>query len=97
VLQRHEGELQRCYEDAVVAELMNASQGVRPAVNAVRLDVQIEIAARGEVDHVELSGEAGADLKKCVTDTILGWRFPAATASTRFRLPVIFQPNIVQR
>jgi hypothetical protein len=97
VMQSHDAELQRCYEDAVIAALMRDSAGTPPNLQPLRLDVLLEVAAAGDVQSAEVNGDASLEMKRCMTDSIRSWRFPQAGGPTQARFPVIFQPNVVQR
>jgi hypothetical protein len=95
-MQSHDAELQHCYEEAVVSALMRAGGTAQP-VEPLRLDIEIEVAASGDVQSAELRGDASPEMSRCMRDSIRAWRFPPASAPTQVRFPVIFQPTIVQR
>ncbi|HET8933569.1 MAG TPA: protein kinase [Polyangiales bacterium] len=91
VLSTRQAELDRCLQDSVVAQLL---AGARPAP-AYRVDVSLSVAASGQVERVELSGAAPADLSSCLHVQLLAARFPAALSPTEFRYPLVLTPTIV--
>ena len=97
VLRAHDGELQRCYEDAVVAALMK--QGSQPGADPapIRLDAELEINPAGDVRDVTLRGAAPDAMLACARTAIRAWRFPAAGDPTSVRVPMVFQPSIVRQ
>ena len=97
VMQRHDGELQRCHEEAVVALLMQPGARAPDAIGPMRLDVELDVSPSGAVERVALEGGAGAEMKRCATSAMMSWRFPNSSGPTQVRFPVIFQPNIVRR
>jgi Protein kinase domain len=96
VLQAHRGELQRCYENAVVAS-MGTPGAAQDALARVRLDVAIALAASGKIDRVVLTGEAPDELKACVSQTISGFQLPESDRPSDLSFPVVFQREVVQR
>lgn len=97
VLQSHDRELQRCYEEAIVGMLMQTGADAPQRIEPMRLDLRFEVEAVGSVRNVHVDGSAGPELKRCMVDCIAAWRFPRSAVPTQVRLPVIFRPNIVQR
>ena len=97
VLREHDAELQRCYEDAVVAELMKAGSAPAADPAPVRLDAEITIATSGTVEKLTLRGDASDAMRTCAQKAIQAWKFPSATAPTEVRFPMVFQPNIVRQ
>jgi serine/threonine-protein kinase len=97
VLTRHESELQRCYEEAVIAVLMQAGASAPGEIGPLRLDVELDVSPEGAVERVELQGDANPEMKRCATQAMTAWRFPNSAGPSQVRFPVIFQPNIVQR
>jgi hypothetical protein len=89
-------ELQRCYEDVVVAALLQ--RGTQGAVDPapVRLDAALEINPAGDVRDVKLDGAAPDAMRDCARKSILSWRFPSSGGPTSLRVPIVFQPNIVK-
>jgi hypothetical protein len=96
-LRAHDLELQRCYEDAVVAELMRAGDAPQAEPQPVRLDAELTIDPSGAVQHLELRGDAPEAMRTCTRAAIQGWHFPAAQGPTDIRFPMVFQPNVVRR
>ncbi|MFI5308821.1 MAG: serine/threonine-protein kinase [Polyangiales bacterium] len=96
VLEAHQGELQRCYENAVVASL-GTPGAAQDALARVRLDVAIALAASGKIDRVALTGEAPDELKACVSQAISGFQLPASDRPSDLTFPVVFQREVVQR
>ena len=97
VLREHDRELQRCYEDAVVAQLMAATNAAPSDPAPVRLDVELTVEATGAVGKLTLGGDAPQAMRDCARNAIQAWHFPAATAPTEVRFPMVFQPNIVRQ
>jgi hypothetical protein len=96
VLQAHQSELQRCYENAVVASL-GAPGAAADTLARVRLDVALALAQSGKVDRVGLTGEAPEELKTCVSQAISRFEFPPSDRPSDLTFPVLFQREIVQR
>jgi hypothetical protein len=95
VLRARQPELQRCYEDIVVASLLQ--HGDRAATpTPVRLDAALEINPQGDVRDVTLEGAAPDAMRECAQKAMRAWRFPAADGPTSLRVPIVFQPNIVK-
>jgi len=97
VLREHDRELQRCYEDAVIATLMRAAAEKPEQIQPLHLDFELDVGAAGEVGRVVVHGDASQDMRACVTRAISSWKFPNSQGSTQLRFPVIFQPKVVQR
>ena len=97
MLREHDGELQRCYEDAVVAEILRAGNDPAPDPAPVRLDAELTIDPSGTVSKLALRGDAPDAMRSCAQTAIQSWRFPTASAPTEVRFPMVFQPNIVRR
>jgi hypothetical protein len=97
VLKHHESELQRCYEEAVIATLMQPGASAPGEIGPLRLDVELDISPEGAVERVDLQGDANPEMKRCATQAMTAWRFPNSAGPSQVRFPVIFQPNIVQR
>jgi hypothetical protein len=97
VLREHDRELQRCYEEAMIATLMRPGAEKGEEIRPLHLDFELEVNATGEVGDVVIHGNASPQLQTCATRAIRSWKFPNSQGSTQLRFPVIFQPNIVQR
>jgi serine/threonine-protein kinase len=97
VLRAHDAALQRCYEDLIVAQLMNPGTAPPTDPAPVRLDVQLTVAPDGTVAKLELTGDAPEAMRACARTEIQSWRFPPATAPTELRVPMVFQPNVVRQ
>jgi tRNA A-37 threonylcarbamoyl transferase component Bud32 len=95
VLQAHQPELQRCYENAVVASMGEPGSSAAAALAKVRLDVVLAIAPSGKIDRVVVNGQAPAELKQCATAAITGWTFPASDRASDLSFPVVFQRELV--
>jgi len=76
--------LQRCYETA-----LRGSQ----SDETVRLDVEITVAASGNVSAVNVSGKGLPGMDVCIQRIVKGWRFPQAGDVTQTKFPVVFQPG----
>ena len=63
----------------------------------VRLDVELTVEAAGSVGKLSLGGDAPQAMRDCARNAIAAWHFPAATAPTDVRFPMVFQPNIVRQ
>ena len=96
-LRAHDGELQRCYEDSVIAELTAAQAPSQQDPAALRLDAELTIDPAGTVSKLELRGDIPEAMRGCARAAIQSWKFPVAKAPTDIRFPMVFQPNIVRR
>jgi serine/threonine-protein kinase len=97
VLQAHDRDLQRCYEDHVVSELMKPQRTASPPPGPMRLDVEFDVNPSGAVQRLVVKGETNDALERCVADTVALWRFPSTPGTTEVHFPLVFQPNVVQR
>jgi tRNA A-37 threonylcarbamoyl transferase component Bud32 len=94
VLSTAQGELQRCYEQAMVAAL-TAGQ---PPLPAVAYDVSLRVAPAGRVERAQVtttSTSAPPAVRACLQGVIDGLHFPTAGAASEARFPVVFQPAVV--
>ena len=96
VLAAHQGELERCYQESMVAALMKPGAADAPAPASLRLDVELAIDPGGGVRDVTLRGDAPPDMRRCASDAMHAWRFPAADAPSSVMFPVVFQPTVVK-
>jgi hypothetical protein len=97
-LRAHDGELQRCYEDSVIAELTAAQAAPQQDPAPLRLDAELTIDPAGSVSKLELRGDGAPEaMRSCARAAIQSWKFPVAKAATDIRFPMVFQPNIVRR
>jgi hypothetical protein len=94
VLQSHQPELQHCYENAVVASMREPGGSAAAALAKVRLDVVLAIVPSGQVDRAVVNGEAPAELKRCATEAITGWTFPASDRASDLSFPVVFEREL---
>jgi len=87
-------QLQRCYEQAMIAALTEGE----PALPALAFEVAFDITPQGRVERAQITaakGQAPASLRACLQSAIDGLRFPEAGAPSHARFPVIFQPAVV--
>jgi serine/threonine-protein kinase len=94
VLSSAQGELQRCYEQAMVAAL-TAGQ---PPLPAVAYDVSLRVSPAGRVERAQVtttSTSAPPSVRACLQGVIDGLHFPTAGAASEARFPVVFQPAVV--
>ncbi|HKP64829.1 MAG TPA: protein kinase [Polyangiales bacterium] len=91
VLAEREPELQRCLQEAMVAQLMAGAAKTQP----LRLDVELRVRPSGRVEQVELQGAAPADLRNCLHTRLMQAQFPRAEAPTVFRYPLVLAGSVV--
>jgi serine/threonine-protein kinase len=94
VLTAAQGELQRCYEQAMVAALTSG----QPALPVLAFEVSLRVSPEGRVERAQVTTtqrEAPAPLRACLQGVIDGLRFPAAGAASDARFPIVFQPAVV--
>jgi len=94
VLSTAQGDLQRCYEQAMVAAL-TAGQ---PPLPAVAYDVSLRVSPAGRVERAQVtttSTSAPPAVRACLQAVIDGLSFPTAGAASEARFPVVFQPAVV--
>jgi len=84
VVQRGRKNLQRCYETALRGS---------NSTDAVRLDVEINVSAAGNVTSVKVAGDGLPGMSTCIERTVKMWRFPASDDAAATRFPVVFQPG----
>ena len=94
VLGAHQGEMQKCYESAMLELLLR-----RPNIEVapLRVDVALDVSAAGRVRGVTLTGDMPAGMEACCRRKLLAWRFPSADQSTDLGFPVVFQPTVIRR
>jgi serine/threonine protein kinase len=85
VIKAHLASLQECYESAL------QSQGQAAAEEPASLELELSIAARGEVTAVRTQGSALAGLDDCFERNAKSWLFPQAGRATQLRFPVVFR------
>jgi len=76
--------LQRCYETALRSS--NSTE-------TIRLDVDIQVSASGNVTNVRTLGKALPGMEECIARTVKMWRFPMSGEDVQTRFPVVFQPG----
>ena len=86
VIKSHLDSLQRCYETAL--------QGQETPSEAASLDLELAIAARGEVTSVRTRGNTLAGLDACFERNARTWVFPQAGRATQLRFPLVFRPVV---
>jgi hypothetical protein len=94
VLSTAQGSLQRCYEQAMVAAL---TEGDEP-LPALAFEASLAIAREGRVERAQLAamkGKAPAELQPCLQGVLEAVRFPAASAPSEARFPIVFQSAVV--
>jgi hypothetical protein len=96
VLAAHQGELERCYQEAMVAIMMQPGAADAPAPGPLRIDVELAITAAGDVHDVRLRGAAPGDMQRCATTAMRSWRFPQSDTGASVSFPVVFQPTVVK-
>jgi serine/threonine-protein kinase len=96
VLAAHQGELEGCYREAMVAMMMQPGAADAPAPGPLRIDVELAITAAGDVHDVTLRGAAPGDMQRCATTAMRSWRFPGSDTGTSVSFPVVFQPTVVK-
>jgi tRNA A-37 threonylcarbamoyl transferase component Bud32 len=84
VIESHLASLQACYEDAL--------QGGDMPEEPASLELELSIAARGEVTAVSIQGSALAGLDACFERNAKTWLFPRAGRGTQLRFPLVFRP-----
>jgi tRNA A-37 threonylcarbamoyl transferase component Bud32 len=75
--------LQTCYESAL--------QGRDPSEEPASLELELAIAARGEVTSVRTQGSTLAGLDACFERNAKTWQFPRASHPTQLRFPLVFR------
>lgn len=81
-----------------LSECYNAALAEHPLKEEVRFTAEIRIAATGTVESVEFDQQPPIPgLGTCLRDTIGRWRFPQAEKATGTTLPLIFNPEVVQK
>jgi hypothetical protein len=83
VIKAHLDGLQRCYE----AALQGSSAPEEPGA----LELELAIAATGEVTAVRTQGSTLAGLDACFEQSARGWVFPQAASATQLRFPLVFR------
>ena len=97
-LARHDGELQRCHQDVVVAALMKAPQGGNlPELGVLELDVTLHVAPSGQVRSADVRGDGPESLARCISEVAQRFSFPRAERESEARVPIVFTPNIVRQ
>jgi serine/threonine protein kinase len=91
VLSSRQAQLERCLQESAVSQLLAGAE----RVTAYRLDVSLTVAASGQVQSVELSGAAPAELVSCLRAELLAATFPGASESTAFRYPLVLTPTVL--
>ncbi|HEX2677351.1 MAG TPA: protein kinase [Polyangiales bacterium] len=94
VLAQHQAEMQKCLEEAVVAQMM-AGSDAKP--QPIRLDVELHVTPSGAVSDASVDGQAPPQLVPCVRSRLLELQFPRAEAPTIFRYPLVLSPQVVGR
>ena len=80
----HLGALQRCYELAL------EEQGAEPPLEPATLELELGIAASGEVTLVR-TGSPWLSLDACIDRHARTWTFPKAGRATQLRFPLVFR------
>ena len=83
VIESHLASLQACYESAL--------HGREMAEEPASVELELAIAARGEVTSVRTQGSAPAGLDACFERNAKTWRFPRAGRATQLRFPLVFR------
>lgn len=81
VVNANRTQVQRCYETET------RRTGESPTL---RTDVQVTIAANGEVAEASARGGELGNLQACIERVVSTWRFPAAVGTTTTSIPFIF-------
>ena len=87
VVAREQPTLEPCYQ---------AGLERTPYEHEFRIETKLSIRPDGTVERVELDQTGLQGMGPCLEQTIRGWRFPQATASTHASLPLIFRPKVVE-
>ena len=88
VIKSHLDVLQRCYESALV------TQGKELSSEPASLELELSIAAAGNVTFVRTQGQASAKLPgidACFERNVRSWLFPQARQATQLRFPLVFR------
>ncbi len=96
VLRAHQDELQRCYQEAVVASLDEPASAEAASLASVRIDAAVAVTPAGAVERVALQGAAPEQLQRCARAAIRAWRFPASNLPSDLHFPLLFQREVVQ-
>jgi serine/threonine protein kinase len=83
VIKSHLESLQHCYETALQA----SGSASEPA----SLELELAIAARGEVTAVHTQGNTLPGLDECFEHSARSWVFPQAAHATQLRFPLVFR------
>ena len=96
VVSRNQAELQHCYEQSMLDELMKAG-AAQPDPKPLALTVKLAIAADGKVRKVTLEGASRPELATCLTTALERFQFPEGPSETQAGFPIVFQPQVVRR
>lgn len=83
VINAHLASLQACYE--------MATQGRARADEPASLELELSIAARGEVTSARTRGNTLPGLDRCFEQSAKTWSFPRAARATQLRFPLVFR------
>ncbi len=78
---KHRAALRGCYMAAFKQD---------PTLTKVRVDVELDVSADGEVAEATARSPEAGDLARCIRETVLGWTFPAGQAGI-IGFPIIFR------
>jgi hypothetical protein len=84
VVLRGRKNLQRCYETAVRGSGSDET---------VRMDIELTVAASGNVANVTTSGGNLPGMAQCIQRTVKMWRFPQSAEASPVKFPLLFQPG----
>jgi hypothetical protein len=88
VIKSHLDVLQRCYESAL------QSQSKELASEPASVDLELSIAAAGDVTFVRTQGpalSALSGLDACFERNVRSWVFPTSARATQLRFPLVFR------
>jgi hypothetical protein len=83
-IKSHLDSLQRCYEVAL--------QGSETPSEPATMDLELAIAAHGDVTSVRTQGSTLPGLDACFERNARTWVFPQAGRATQLRFPLVFRP-----
>jgi predicted Zn finger-like uncharacterized protein len=76
--------LQRCYERSIRGQ---------SGLDAVRLDVTVDVAPSGRVKSVSATDDGPGGLAACIEASVRRWRFPASSEGGPAKFPLVFSSN----